>query len=328
MYEWMYDFKEFRLLALQINSWTETIIPFDWMKEIKYNWHKEAREDLKSIWLNFMKLIDCRSSQFNDKLICIMESLTPFPVGLQFSFSDHEEIIQDFFGQAKDPGGIDAQGKILWDLGPKLLLRILKLKQKTSPEIKSWTLEDIRMILIKEYRIFQERSSWAGCYKLADDPWSFWNFFATKQDYFPHLAILTLEIYKICVSNAGVERSFKTTSLILTDKRNRLLLPKLKEEMLILYNKDTSKSLNWLHRILECHDSFVKLYKKCNLEDEILEKEIIHKIDLLEDPRIKEQYKSKISTSISSSPSKQPKKTKIFQIIQENPDYLPKKRKI
>ena len=42
---------------------------------------------------------------------------------------------------------------------------------------------------------------------------------------------------------------------------------------------------------------------------EILEKEIIHKIDLLEDPRIKEQYKSKISTSISSSPSK---KTKIF----------------
>lgn len=116
----------------------------------------------------------------------------------------------------------------------------------------------------------------------------------------------------------------KALASIVTEKRNRLGLEKVNEEMLIKFNADSSiKNHNRLERLEKVYDGFCSAYEKMNImiNDE---KEIIQKIDTLHDPM-------KVIALQQDTPSLSPetrtsRKTKVFEMIETNPDYLPKKR--
>ena len=89
-----------RIYCLRVQKWDPTL---DWTKNLKTTFHTTAKQDIQSIWIIFLRIMDGRSSQFNDRLVSICESLQPFPNGLQHSFVDHDEVIDSFFGKGVTP---------------------------------------------------------------------------------------------------------------------------------------------------------------------------------------------------------------------------------
>ena len=201
--EWMFLWKEARIYVARILKWDK--LDLIWIKDIKLEYHATAKKEIQELWLEFMKIMDQRSSQFNDRLVSLCESFQPFPVGMQHSFVDHEEVMYSFLGKGETPEEPQKNSQ-LWDLGPMLCLRLLEWKSKTSPLMLP-TLDKLREDLHGEYSIFSERSTWMESWKgKSKDPLYFWD---QKKTRFPLLSLGVSSLMKIDVTNVNVERSMK-----------------------------------------------------------------------------------------------------------------------
>jgi hypothetical protein len=227
--------------------------------------------------------MDSRSSQFNDRLVSVAESLFPFPIGLQHSYSDHEQVLENFLGKGPTPQE-DERDYVLWDLGPRLVHRINILRSSNSPSVVP-TLEIIREKMHNELSMFMDRSTWASSWiGRSHDPLEFWDH---QKATFPYLSCLALSLLKMEVTNANVERSMKTLGAVVTPKRNNIGVTKVNEEMIIKYNlKKYERNVKSFERTKDYFCLFEIRYKdvwKCSKEDE---KKVIDMIDNFKSIRV------------------------------------------
>lgn len=114
-------------------------------------------------------------------------------------------------------------------------------------------------------------------------PFQFWNHWKIKKK-FPLLSCLALKMFSLEVTNVTVERSMKTLGSIMTERRNRLGLNKVNEEMLIKFNQNTSKlNEEKVKRLENVYDEFKKKWKSYNINEQD-EKTMINLIDKSNDP--------------------------------------------
>ena len=317
--EWCFDYKMIRIQAVKVQKWSDDL---EFVGKLQIKFHKEAKTDIQEIWLVFLKIMDKRGSQFNDKLLCIGESLLPWSIGLGHSFDDWKDVMEAFLGISDEPSNDQDRNEQLCDLGPRFVARLSDFTSRDSPGTPP-SIKFVRESLGNEWKKYLDRSTWVGNYKGSYCPLKFWSSKVIRT-IFPFLGLLALHLLQVEVTIASVERSMKALASIVTEKRNRLGLEKVNEEMLIKFNADSSiKNHNRLERLEKVYDGFCSAYEKMNImiNDE---KEIIQKIDTLHDPM-------KIIALQQDTPSLSPetrtsRKTKVFEMIETNPDYLPKKR--
>jgi len=214
----------------------------------------------------------------------------------------------------------------MYGLAPRILKKIMDTEAMTSPVIVP-PLDELSAELQLEAGLYNEPETWMqtieGDSSLGKCPLQFWRN-GKIQKKFPLLNILALKILTLEVTNVTVERSMKTLGSIMTEKRNRLGLSKVNEEMLIKFNQNTSK-LNELKvkRMEKVYSEFRTKWNSYNITEHD-EKHIINLVDSYDDP-----MKYQLSTKTDSQKvetTRTSRKTKEFQLIESNPDYLPKKR--
>ena len=285
--------------------------------------HKDARADITKFWKDLYCIIDQRSFQFNDRLISIIELFNVFPYELQSSFTDAEENWNFFIGNVSmddAPSGNDSKIQVLWDVGIKLLQKVLKVKLNVE-----MTLDAVRIKLCGEWLKFKEEK--AKHYTGPPNPINFWRWHK-GQKYFPLLAVLVEELFQISVSSVDCERSFKTQSLIYTPERNRLSTSKLNEEMKIIYNKNASNKLEGRsERIEGCFLLNMKLcevYRYKMFEEE----EFIEEMDQYEEPRntVRKDKEKKQKTVEKTLLGRYVKKSKEWKSIENDPSYAGDKK--
>ena len=138
-----------------------------------------------------------------------------------------------------------------------MCFRLLQSKSKTSP-IRVPTLSFIRSTLQKEYLLFSDKSTWIETWKgKSHDPLVFWD---EQKTLFPYLSLLSINLLKIEVTNANVERSMKSLGSIVNPKINQLSLLKVNEVILIKFNnKAAIKNQNRHFRLSNRFDKFEAL---------------------------------------------------------------------
>ena len=70
-----------------------------------------------------------RSNQFNDRLLSFCVTFVPNTFSIQYSFEDHEEVVQYILGNKILEEG-ESHTKVLLNIGPKLLARYYKILKK------------------------------------------------------------------------------------------------------------------------------------------------------------------------------------------------------
>lgn len=125
----------------------------------------------------------------------------------------------------------------------------------------------------------------------------------------------------------------KTLGSIVTPNRNKLGTLKVNEEMAIKFNSNSiTKNVKRHIRVGESYETFKKFYEKVKISiDE--EKQVIKIIDEFSVLPSTQTITTPVTTRPESMQgnddvpeSTVSRKTKVFQLIAENPDYLPRKR--
>jgi hypothetical protein len=181
------------------------------------------------------------------------------------------------------------------------------------------TLDKLREDLHREYSLFSERGTWMESWKgKSKDQLCFWDQQKTR---FPLLSLLITCLMKIDVTNVNVERSMKTLSHVVNPLRSKLGLAKVNEEMSIKFNRNSeTKSIERHERLQQTHSKFELHYTNLKITREH-EADVIHRVDNLASPTVNTP-----NTMESPQPVRKSRKTKEFELIENNPDYLPKKR--
>ena len=75
--------KQIRYHSIAVQKWDSSTL--GWIKDLKTKFHKidECKKDIQNCWFQFLKIMDQRSAQFNDKLIAVGEIFIPFYEGLK-----------------------------------------------------------------------------------------------------------------------------------------------------------------------------------------------------------------------------------------------------
>ena len=151
----------------------------------------------------------------------------------------------------------------------------------------------------------------------------------------PSLSLLVLNLFNISVTNSNVEKSIKCLGSIVTFKRPTLGLDKIKQEMTIKFNKNSHLKNSTQHtRMHTSFENFKKIYEK-SLITTNEEMNIILKIDSMADPMKLQivQVNPQVGQNIQdpevieiNQNTVRIRKTKIFEIFENYPDYLPVKR--
>lgn len=332
--EWIFHYKELKFQCIQIQNWNHKVC-----STIKTEFHETAKEDLQALWMSFLKRIDARSSQFNDRLLCIGEHFVPFSIGLQFSFTDWREVFDDFLGFSEEPRSPEDKEGRLWGIGPIMLKKILDSNANNSP-LSAPSLEDLQSQLREEHARYEDRGTWISNVNLGNKthlcPLQYWNQLRLK---FPNLSILATTVLTMEITISSTERSMKSLGSFVTEKRNRLGLQKVNEEMRIVFNSNTEKlNEERITRLNDVYNNFLKKYEdyKITVTEE---KQWILALDAFPDPKKKTQVTQQSGknseqeqnregdTNVVQQPQKTGmRKTKVYQIIAEDPDYLPKVR--
>jgi len=314
--EWTLLWKELRIYVALVQRWDKNDLP--WIEKLQTRYHETAEKDLKDLWCCILSIMDTRSSQFNDRLVSIVESLFPFPIGLQHSYADNVDVLEKFLGKGPLPRE-DEREFMLWDLGPRVVHRIITLQASNSPGIVP-ILDIVREKIHAELSLFHDRSTWTSSWiGKSHDPIEFWDH---QKSTFPYLSCLALSMFKLEVTNANVERSMKTLGSIVTTKRNSLSIAKINEEMMIKYNlKKYEQNVKSFHRSKDFFCKFETNYKEVWKITKELEKNVIDMIDnfAIVPPEVAQDQVTHQVVKLS-------RKTKLFELIEKNPDYLPKKR--
>lgn len=333
-------YQELRWISLSVQQWDEKKLP--WITTLKMDYHKTAKQDITDLWLKFAKIVDQRSSQFNDRLLVILEELNPFPLGLQRSFTDGKDVVNDFIGNVsldQSPAMLEDKADRMFNIGSKVTLKILHMKDKAAHNL---TLEKVQEGLITDWTNWLDRSYWNGKYQGKNDPLSFWKWMST-QKYFPFLSHLMVELWRLSISSVNVERSFKDHGRILRPTRNRLAPAKQSDELMIVYNHKAFKRIDDREsRVCEAYSFHEKQYNLLK-PDIRVETDFIAMIDGLaeiskknkeivknQEDVIEEENEMESTTSGRTPLDQHVKKTRFWKAILENPEdaleLIPKKR--
>jgi hypothetical protein len=326
LYEWTLMWKEIRIHGAKIEKWDSTKL--DWIQNLHTKFHKIAKEELQTLWRIFLKLLDDRSHQFNDQLVSFCETFIPRPYGLPNSFEDCDEVVSGILGISEKPIDSDANRSI-WGLGPRLLKRYLDFQNESRPG-PILAEEEVAQLLRSQYILFCDKSTWSRALNdCKGNPIVFWETQA-KSGNMKNLAQIVLLIMLADCTNVNVERSMKVLADIVSEKRNRLGLGKICEESLIKFNhNDQIKNEDRHTRIQGCYALAEKAYDTTG----IVKKDELDFIKIIEDVVVTKKGKKRKSQT-TQGPSvetvtipKASRKTKIFQNISTNPEYINSKRK-
>lgn len=321
-YAWM---KELRYTLISVEKWD---LKCNFMSQLKNKFHKTAQKDIQEIYSQLGKIVDMRSGQFNDKLMCIMEVFLPAPIGVKHTYNDWKEVTNCFLGNISQEGLSQISFiEDLYEIGPKLVHRILLRRDDITTIGDSF--ETTKKKIFLEYVSWITATNWKG-YSNDNDPILFWQAHAVGP-YFPTLSILVLELLLLNVANTNVERSFKTQGLILTPLRNRLQKKKFNQELKIRtlsgqkYRSDHRD--NRLKKIWTTTEEIIKAYGyEVSVEAAIIEKidQQAIVVSLAKASRFN-RYSETVPSQIDIEKRKKGKKTKIFAMLAKDPSILEKR---
>jgi len=192
--------------------------------EIKYGTKDSIVDDIKDLWRVLINELKLRRGQMNDSLLCLCGVFNPFVASN--SFSNWNEEIAYFLGM-KISEKID-ENKAKFGKGVRIYLNLINSKDNYG---------EFQILLQKQWLLYKSNSyQWKYDFTKKDSNiFEFWRQQICSFD-IPDLAKLAYNVLRIIVSNAGVERSFKTEKQVFQPERSTMTVENVHHELNLRHN--------------------------------------------------------------------------------------------